>query len=101
MQRVLKCDGVIVEKRNAENQPEDISADDICEIKAYVDEHRDTSTPFEIVVNGKTSDIDRHQAEEKLSALSEAGATWWIEGLWEFNEETVMEYIRRGPPLSK
>lgn len=101
MQRVLKCDGIIVEKRNAENQPEDISADDICEIKAYIEEHRDMSTPFEIVLNGKTSDLNHEQARDKLCALSEAGATWWIEGLWNADEYTASEYIRRGPPLAK
>src|SRR5512141_1198080 len=36
LQRVLKCDGVIVEKRGANNQPEDVTPQDICEIKAYV-----------------------------------------------------------------
>ncbi len=101
MQRVLKCDGIIVEKRNDEKQPEDISPEDICEIKAYVEANRDMPTPFEIVVNGKTSDSNPQPAQDKLSALSAAGATWWIEGLWEADEENASKYIRRGPPLSK
>jgi hypothetical protein len=98
LQRVLKCDGVIVEKRGANNQPEDVTPQDICEIKAYVDANRTLTTPFDIVLNGKTSDLSRTQLQDKLLPLSEAGATWWIEGLWDASEETASEYIQRGSP---
>ncbi len=57
------------------------------EIKAYVDANRTLDTPFDIVLNGKVADLDRYQLQEKLLPLIEAGATWWIEGLWEETEE--------------
>ena len=98
MQRVLKCDGVIVEAQAADNKPRDVTADDVRGIKAYVDANRSTSTPFDIVLNGNVAALDRAGLQDKLLPLSEAGATWWIEGLWEGSEEAAAERIRRGPP---
>jgi len=98
MQRVLKCDGVIVEAQAADNKPRDVTADDVRGIKAYVDANRDTSTPFDIVLNGNVAALGRAQLQDKLLPLNEAGATWWIEGLWEASEEAAAERIRRGPP---
>lgn len=98
MQRVLKCDGVVVEKRSKDNKPEDVTPDDIREIKAYIDSNRTHSTPFDIVMNGNVSDLDRPQLQDKLLPLIEAGATWWIDGLFDATEEKAVERIRRGPP---
>lgn len=101
LQRVLKCDGIILEKRSAGDKPADITPADIRELKAYVDANRTLSTPFDIVLNGKTSDLERSQRQDKLLSLSEAGATWWIEGLWDASEESALAYIRRGPLLAR
>ena len=98
MQRVLKCDGVLVEKMNGEGKGEEVTPADICEIKAYVEANRALTTPFDIVVGGKTAGLDRAQLQDKLLPWREAGVTWWIEGLIEESEEQVTERIRRGPP---
>jgi hypothetical protein len=101
MQRVLKCDGMIVEVQNPDHKPRDVTADDIREIKAYVDANRSASTPFDIVLNGNVAALNRFQLQDKLLPLSEAGATWWIEGLWEAEEGAAIERIRRGPPSAE
>jgi hypothetical protein len=101
MQRVLKCDGVIVEKMGPDGKPADVRPEDIREMKAYWDANRGLSTPFDVVLNGKVADLDRSQVQDKLLPLIEAGVTWWIEGLWEASEETAVERIRRGPPLTE
>jgi hypothetical protein len=98
MQRILKCDGIIAEKMNPGGRPEEITPADIREIKAYVDTNRSLSTPFDIVVGGKTMDMDSSQIQDKLLPWAEAGVTWWVEGLWNEPEEKVMERIRQGPP---
>ena len=98
MGRVLKCDGVIAEKRSPENKPEDVTAEDIREIKEYVSAKRTESVPFDIVLNGNVADLNRSQLQDKLLPLIEAGATWWIDGLWDATEEKAVERIRRGPP---
>ena len=98
MRRILKCDGVFVEKRGPDGKPEDATPADIREIKAYVDANRTLTTPFDIITSGKTSGLDRSQLQDTLMPFMEAGATWWIEGLWGESEEKVIERIRLGPP---
>jgi Luciferase-like monooxygenase len=98
MRRILKCDGIMVEKRNAERKPEDATPTDIREIKAYVDANRTLQTPFDIVTSGKTLGMGKTQLQEKMTAWAEAGVTWWVEGFWDETEEKVTERIRLGPP---
>jgi hypothetical protein len=98
MERVLKCDGIIAEKRDPENRGVDVMADDVREIKAFVEANRTLDTPFDIVLNGRVAGMDRSQLQDKLLPLMDAGATWWIEGLWEESEESAIGRIRRGPP---
>lgn len=93
MRRVLKCDGVLVEKIGEETTPEDI-----CEIKTYVKANRTLTTPFDIVVSGKTAGLERAQLQAKLLPRQEAGLTWWIEDMIGQSEKEVVESLRQGPP---
>ena len=101
MQRILKCDGILVEKRGPDGNVEDVTPADVREIKTYIGANRTLTTPFDIVTSGKTADLDRSQQQDKLLQWVEAGVTWWIEGLWNEPEEKVVERIRRGPPVFK
>ncbi len=98
MQRILKCDGVFPEKLNANGEPEAITPADVAAIKAFVDEHRTLTTPFDIVVSGDTTGLDSAQRQEKMISWSEAGATWWIETMYNESEEAVADRVRLGPP---
>lgn len=98
MRRVLKCDGIIVEKRDADGRAADVTPVDVREIKAYVSANRTLTTPFDIVTIGNTLDLSLSEQQDRLLPWLEAGAAWWIEGLWEASEERVLEHIRRGPP---
>jgi hypothetical protein len=98
MRRVLKCDGLLPQKMNAAGQFEELNPEDIRAMKEYVDANRSLTTPFDIVVEGKTSAMSPGQVQEKLSAWAEAGATWWIDGLWECSEEQASTRIQQGPP---
>ena len=101
MQRALKCDGVIVEKRSPDNKPEDVTPEDIRQIRTYVDENRPESTSFDIVMNGNVANLNQSQLQDKLLPLIDAGATWWIDGLFDATEESAIERIRRGPPSNE
>jgi alkanesulfonate monooxygenase SsuD/methylene tetrahydromethanopterin reductase-like flavin-dependent oxidoreductase (luciferase family) len=57
MQRILKCDGMVPEKRSADGKPEDVTPDDVRQMKAFVKENRTLTTPFEIVISGKTNNL--------------------------------------------
>ena len=96
----MKCDGVIVEKRSQDNKPEDVTPEDIYQIKAYMGENRPESKPFDIVMNGNIADLNHSQLQDKLLPLIDAGITWWIDGLFDAKEEKAVERIRRGPPFS-
>ena len=98
MQRILKCDGILAEKMNPEGKGEEISPADLREIKSYVDANRTLITPFDIVVSGKTTGLDRAQIQDKLLPGQEAGLTWWIEDVIGEPEEQVIASIRKGPP---
>lgn len=98
MQRVLKCDGLLAEKRNAEGQWEAPTPADIREMKAYINAHRTLKTPFDIVVNGKTFGLSEAEVQAQLLAWKEAGVTWWVEDLYTASVEQVRELIRQGPP---
>ena len=98
MQRALKCDGLLPEKYGPDGQPAEITPDDVREIAAFVHANRTLTTPFDIVMQGKTDGVDRARQQDQLWPWQEAGATWWIEGLWDEPEEAVVARIRQGPP---
>jgi hypothetical protein len=99
MQRTLKGDGVIVEARSPDGSSADVTPQHVSEIKAYVRANRSIKTPFDIVINGSTKDLDEAHARERLLAWQEAGATWWIQGMWEETVESVEKYIYKGPAV--
>lgn len=98
MRRILKCDGLLPEKRNAEGKPEEVTPADIRAMKAFVDANRTLTTPFDIVHEGQTAGLDRPQLQDKLSPWIEAGVTWWVEGLWMETPDRIKERIKQGPP---
>ena len=98
MQRVLKCDGVFVEKLGSDGKPQDVTPTDICEMKAYITANRTLTTPFDIVVSGRTSGLSQAQVRDQMLAWQEAGATWWVETFFTESLEQARERISQGPP---
>lgn len=56
--------------------------------------------PYDVTWEGRTPGGDPAQAAEIIRPWEEAGATWWIEALWEANDpaQVVLERIQQGPP---
>ncbi len=98
MARVLKADGLLPNKMNADGKFEEIQPADIRAMKAYVDANRHSVAPFEFVVEGKTGGLIRAEASDKMHTWIEAGATWWIEGLWGEPLDATIARIKQGPP---
>ncbi len=98
MRRLLKCDGLLPQKMNEQGEFEEVTPDDLRQMKAYIDTRRTLTTPFDYVIEGKTGELDPLQVREKLQTWSEAGATWWVEGLWEATEAEAQDRLRKGPP---
>lgn len=98
MQRVLKCDGVVLEKRTAEGQAADVTPADVREVQAFVQTQRTLTSPFDIVVQGKSSDLASTQRQDMISEWQAAGATWWIETMFDLPESEAIEQLQAGPP---
>ncbi len=98
MARLLKCDGLLPAKIDPDGQFIEVEPADVRQMKAYIDANRTLTTPFDIVVEGKTAGLSRSQAQDKLQPWADSGATWWIEGLWEMPLEEVVARIKLGPP---
>ncbi|HZU66220.1 MAG TPA: LLM class flavin-dependent oxidoreductase [Ktedonobacteraceae bacterium] len=97
MRRVLRWDGLLPTKKDAANHP--MTPDDIRAMKAFIDENRSLTTPFDIICEGETPGDDREQAASIVRPWAEAGATWWMEARWgNVSKEDVELRIRQGPP---
>jgi alkanesulfonate monooxygenase SsuD/methylene tetrahydromethanopterin reductase-like flavin-dependent oxidoreductase (luciferase family) len=94
MQRVLKWDGIVPQKKGGQMIPDDIRS-----IKAYVEANRELTTPFDITWEGETPGGDPEQAAAIVRPWSEAGITWWMESRWgSVSPQEVRERIKQGPP---
>ena len=98
MRRVLKCDGIFPVKMTADGQAAELTPEDICEIKAYVEANRTLNTPFDLVAQGSNAGLSRAQLADKVRPWAEAGATWWIEAPYREPEDKILAHLRQGPP---
>ncbi|MBF8187159.1 LLM class flavin-dependent oxidoreductase [Nonomuraea sp. K274] len=77
-------------------------ADEVRELAAYVNRHRQDDGPFELVVGG-VSPVAPAKARDLLGPLMEAGATWWderqpIDGPDLDRLTPVLRRVEHGPP---
>ncbi len=100
MARALRYDGLIPTKLAPDGSYPDIAPADVAAMAAYVAQHRQSATPFEIVMEGVTPVDDPVAAAAIVRPLAEAGATWWIESRWEApnDPDTLRARIVQGPP---
>ncbi len=98
MRRMLKCDGLLPQKMNAKGELEPVTPPDLREMKANIDANRTLTTPFDYITEGKTGDLSPTQQQEVLQEWAVAGATWWVESLWELSEEQAANRLRKGLP---
>lgn len=102
MRRVLKYDGILPTKMVGGKHVK-VEAEDIRDMKTWIEDNRSETTPFDIVVEGKTQGDDSDEWYEIVHPWLEAGATWWIEAMWDAtdkknSDELVAKRIRQGPP---
>ena len=103
MQRVLRYDGWLPVVMDEQNQIRQTTPEDLSEMRTYIAENRSASTPFDIVMEGQTPGNNPKQAAEIVQPWATAGATWWIEALWEAprdaqGQELIRQRILDGPP---
>jgi hypothetical protein len=81
----------------------DMTPADIQELKMFLEQHRERSTPFDIVIEGETPGSDPAAAANLVRPLAQAGVTWWIESVWATPEteggvKGMRKRIQQGPP---
>lgn len=92
--RAARFDGVAPIKVDEQGLPASLDPDELAAVVTYVERHRATDGPFDVVHGGTAS-------PEAIDASEAAGATWYladagVEGPgW---EEPTLELIRGGPP---
>jgi hypothetical protein len=103
MRRVLRFDGLLPVVMDPDGEFRETTPDDIRQMKAFIDENRELTTPLDIVMEGETPGEDREQANEIVHEWEDAGATWWIEALWNVERDAsgrrlVRQRLLQGPP---
>jgi hypothetical protein len=100
MERVLRWDGLLPAKIDADGSFAEVTPADLRAMKAYIDERRTETTPFDIVMEGSTPDGDRAKSLAIVRPYADAGATWWMEAMWfaPNGPDEVRARIRQGPP---
>lgn len=100
MRRVLKYDGLLPSAFGEDGKARQATPDELKAMGAYIQEHRTATTPFDLVVEGTTPGTDINHAAEIVAPWAEAGATWWIEAMWNSMEDAngVRARVRQGPP---
>ena len=73
---------------------------DLEDIRAYINEQRAASTPFEMVMMGYTPHDDPTKARKIVAPYAAAGLTWWLESLYRRRGslDAMRTRIRQGPP---
>ena len=85
----------------------DITPAQVAEIRDYIERERESTAPFDIVLEGFSSGSRPEQAAETLAEYAQAGATWWVEAIWSWlylpphDVERMRRRIRQGPPRAE
>jgi len=93
--RAARWDGAFPLKQGSS-----MTAKDLREISAYVEQHRTVSTQFDLVMMGYTDGTDPEKASSVVQRYAHSGLTWWLESLYPMRNsvEAMRERVRQGPP---
>lgn len=84
------------------NWPQELTPNDVSDIKDFIFKNRDNSGMFDIIVWGNSSG-NPSEGVALIRPFEEAGATWWCENInarrFSNSKEKMMERIRQGPPV--
>lgn len=98
LQRSAKWDGIIpIDMSPGRKAFDPVQPDVLREIVAWCQAHQQATTPFDVVIEGKTKGAED---TDYVGSVQDAGATWFIESRWDETEtpESLLDRIRKGPP---
>ena len=102
MSRVVKFQGLLPSVRDGNGEWRALESRDVEQMRAFV-ERQGCDEGYDIVVEGTTPGDDRAKAREEVRNWKDAGATWWMESMWEIQDqprrrELFDERVKQGPP---
>ncbi len=98
MHRALRFDGIIPTKIPKSGKRGEITPEDVASIKEYAKKRRKSNRHFDIIVEGRKFRRDLKKPMG-VRSFEDAGATWWVDSLWDYkNASEVEEIINQGPP---
>ncbi len=84
MQRVARYDGLLPAKMPEKGRKFlDVTPDDIRGMRDYIEANRTETTPFDIIMEGKTPGDNPEKAASIVRPWAEAGVTWWLDAMWD------------------
>lgn len=102
MARAARWDGAVLQRVGG---GEPLSPDEVREAVTWLAARRSADGAagerYDVVVDG-VLDADPAAAGDRVTALAEAGATWWVESRWDTRRDTpevLLARIRQGPPV--
>lgn len=106
MQRVVRCDGILPVNMIDPSRIELITPDDLAPLRAYVDQHRSATTPFDLVIESWMPRSDQAFVLDRIAAFAAVGATWRVGNAWATSAtfetpgtvDQMRERIHQGPP---
>jgi alkanesulfonate monooxygenase SsuD/methylene tetrahydromethanopterin reductase-like flavin-dependent oxidoreductase (luciferase family) len=108
LRRVLKYDGLlptnVIDKGDTTpEQGHNFTPEQLHTAIEWVNARREIETPLDVIVEKQTPGDDLERGEEILRPWADAGATWYIESMWETmdepdGQEKVLKRIKQGPP---
>src|SRR5436305_278882 len=81
--RALRYDGLLPAVINADGTPGEVTPAAIRDMAEYIATHREASTPFDIIWEGRSPGDDPAAAAALVQPWADAGVTWWLEARWD------------------
>jgi hypothetical protein len=102
MSRVAKFQGLLPSVRGENGQWRALEPGDVEQMRGFV-QQQGCETGYDIVVEGTTPGDDSVKAQEEVGKWQDAGATWWMESMWQIQNEPdrrelFEERLKQGPP---
>ena len=102
MSRVVKFQGLLPSVRDGNGKWRALESGDVEQMRAYA-EQQGCGAGYDIVVEGTTPGENRAKARQEVQKWQDAGATWWMESMWEIQDEPTRRElfearIKQGPP---
>ncbi len=97
VQRALRWDGAILYNETHGGPWQDMTAQEVRQLRGMVEQKRGPAGAYDIVVGGRRRSKDWQQEQALIQTLAEAGATWWVEWIPPSDRQTMRAAVKRGP----